>query len=333
MSKHVVPPFVIDDLELNAWIQSVLDRILANDLGSPSALESAHGPESVHGTAKWRDIDWVMRLVGKAPAVARIDFRADLDDGRAGRASGTGSLMDARGLGFKVKSKRDRFVLVTCNHVMCDPAVAGATKALGRSRHPDLMTVRFQWRNPDKVYRVEVVFQSPIDQLDITIARLVELPSEKLKHDFQSGYLEIADKDPPISINRPGPGRPPKPRLFCLHHPEGAALKLSFEDNNFVRTTTRDGTSWPVFLLYRCPTSWGSSGSPVLDELQRVVAVHRAGAETLHDGEQPKLTVKGKRGANEGTSIQSVRQAVLAWEAEKTLLTRAGKWLRGRLHL
>ena len=58
---------------------------------------------------------------------------------------------------------------------------------------------------------------------------------------------------------------------------------------------------------YRAPTEGGSSGSPVFDDSWDVIAVHHMG------GKAGMSQLNGKTGtyaANEGISIQSIRQAV-----------------------
>ncbi len=250
--------------------------------------------EQAFGNFRSRPVGaWVKPLLAAASAVALIDNKFG--------DSGTGFVCKARDLGLPF----DGYVLVTCNHVVCDPEIPGATPGSPPSRHPDYMTVTFEMRGPQQ-YRCKVIWQSPVDQLDVTVLRL--LPGLPVSIADGAPFLPLATREPQLWINLPRGGRRHQ-HFYAFHHPGGRKLALSFEDNDFTDMHPRPGTDAPNFLFYRTPTERGSSGAPILCESQEVVAMHRAGIETARGG------VKGAKAIsteNEGVSIQSIRAAITA---------------------
>lgn len=252
--------------------------------------------EAIHGSHRSRPVEtWGIPLIGACFAVARIDFKS-------GQHNGTGFLVEAKSIGLPIKG----VVVVTCNHVVCDPDKPGATVKYSDTKHPDRMKITFQLRDPNVSHECEVIWQSPVDELDISILRLTPQPTYRRRHPSEALALVLAKNDPPLEVlghNR----RWRLSRLFALHHPDGRKLEWSLEDNFFRGAKPREGTTFPTFLHYEAPTESGSSGAPILNEALEVVAVHRANSETLHDGEHP---VTPKRAVNEGLSIQSLRAAL-----------------------
>jgi Trypsin-like peptidase domain len=246
---------------------------------------------------------WVKPLLAAASAVARIDNKFG--------DSGTGFVCKARDLGLPF----DGYVLVTCNHVVCDPEIPGATPGSPQSRHPDHMTVTFEMRGPQQ-YRCKVIWQSPVDKLDVTVLRL--LPGLPVSIADGAPFLPLATREPQLWINLPRGGRRHQ-RLFALHHPGGRKLALSFEDNDFTDMHPRPGTLVPNLIYYRTPTEYGSSGAPILSEALEVVAMHRAGMETARGGEKGAKAVSTE---NEGVSIQSIRAAITAAYPKRTFWRR-----------
>lgn len=254
--------------------------------------------EAVHGSHRSRPVlSWGLPLLGACFAVARIDFKS-------GQYNGSGFLVDASSLGLPHRG----YVLVTCNHVVCDPDKPGATTRYKDSKHPARMKVTFELRDPDASYDCEVIWQSPLHELDISVLRLTPQPMHRPRYDFEAASLVLARHDPATEILGLN-GKWRLPRLFPLHHPNGRHLEWSLEDNVYRGAKARPGTTSPVFLHYECPTETGSSGAPILNEDLEVVAIHRAGTETLHDGENP---ANPARGVNEGLSVQSLREAIKA---------------------
>jgi len=131
----------------------------------------------------------------------------------------------------------------------------------------------------------EVLWSSPVEELDCTIVRLEGMPAAQ--------PLELARQ--PVTY------RTPPSRLYIIGHPGGRDLEFSLQDNLLLGCDAR-------LLHYRTPTEGGSSGSPVFDDAWRVVALHHAGDAYLSrlDG-QP-----GTYEANEGIAIAAVLQAAIA---------------------
>ena len=137
----------------------------------------------------------------------------------------------------------------------------------------------------------------------MTISRLDPMPDVSAGPGGLSPLLPIARDEPKEKV----PGRnnvPRNLRLFVVGHPAGRKLEVSLEDNDFRGLRARPNTEVPKFCHYDCPTEGGNSGSPVLDEDLEVVAVHRAGHGTLHDGITPNKELLTR---NEGTWIGAVK--------------------------
>lgn len=280
---------------IEAWVgdlerlKNKLDAVLSND--DAIAIEAHHGSHRARPVAAWG-----FKLLGAASAIARIDYLN-------GASNGTGFLIWARDVGIPL----DEYVLVTANHVVCDPDLSGATRFLKDGKHPRRMRISFELRHPRIAYTCEVLWQSPIDALDISVLRLSPQPQHHPVYDFEASGLKLAACDPDEWVGLPAGGGRRRQRLFPLHYPSGGHLSMSIEDNEFMGLKSRQNTEFPVFLHYRCPTEPGSSGCPILNENLEVVAVHRAGAETMHDGLRSAVPISR---VNEGVSIQSLRLAL-----------------------
>ena len=100
----------------------------------------------------------------------------------------------------------------------------------------------------------QVVWSSPVEELDCTIVRLEGPPPAQ--------PLELAKQ--PVTCKNTA--------VALLHHrPSGGGdLEFSLQDNRLLGCDAR-------LLHYRTPTEGGSSGSPVFDDGWRVVGLHRAG--------------------------------------------------------
>jgi hypothetical protein len=224
----------------------------------------------------------------------------------------------------------DPVVLVTANHVCCDQSEPGATKRLGLDVDPTLIDIRFSWRDPTRVFRGKVLWQSPVNALDVTVLRLDPAPTRaSLPYDFCAEHLDVALREPSATPDGHA-GRPPKPRICVLHHPNGERLSHSPHDNILQDIKARHGTQSPRFLHYRCATARGSSGGPILNDTLQVIGIHRAGSETAANGFSPVSDPRGQA-VNEGVSILSVKAAIERFETDHPLTSRIARWARAQI--
>jgi hypothetical protein len=136
---------------------------------------------------------------------------------------------------------------------------------------------------PTRTYDVaEVLFTSPPDHLDVTIARLHTYPPD-------TACCPIAA------------GRPVSPwRAYIIGHPSGVeSVQYSLHDNRYLDADD-------MRLHYRTPTEPGSSGSPVFDDTWQLVALHHRGSLTM-----PRLHGEsGAYPANEAIWWDSIAAAI-----------------------
>ena len=131
----------------------------------------------------------------------------------------------------------------------------------------------------------QVVWSSPVEELDCTIVRLEGPPPAQ--------PLELAKQ--PVTY------KTPPSRFYIIGHPGGGI------SSSRSRTTCSSAATLACSITAPRPRA-GSSGSPVFDDGWRVVYLHHAGDAYLArlDG-QP-----GTYEANEGIAIAAVLQAAAA---------------------
>lgn len=227
--------------------------------------------EKVFGKQGPRSLDWYRLGIVRARAVARIEHLS-------GDKYGTGFLVPASTLFPGVGGSKEK-VLVTNAHVL------GTTDPGALS--PESAVAYFEAIDNQRTFRVrEVLFESPPDELDVTVVRL---DGAVVGVD---PYTLAPDREPDFD--------PAAPRQFyVIGHPLGGRLSVSIDDNFQV------GWATPK-LHYRTPTQPGSSGSPVFDDAWNLIAVHHAGSVAMK-------RLDGKPGhyeANEGIWIHSVVDAI-----------------------
>lgn len=229
--------------------------------------------EKVLGDAGVVTYSWYRRGLDRSQAVAQIR-------NRYGRAVGTGFLLRAGDL--KPEWLNLGVVLVTNNHVLSTHPHNDDTLAPEQAQ-VELQALAMEGADRENIDVQEVVWSSPHDELDATIARLVELPG---------------DLDPcPITPFRPRLDG--KQRVYVIGHPEGRELSYSIDDNILLDYDDR-------FIHYRAPTEPGSSGSPVFNRDWEVIGLHHAGRNDMRQ-------LHGKSGtypANEGIWIEAIRKAI-----------------------
>ncbi len=119
-------------------------------------------------------------------------------------------------------------------------------------------------------------------KLDVTICRLSRTPNNAV------GL--------PMAAAIPCPS--PRTKAFVVGHPRAGELQFSLQDSVLLDVCTHER-----LMHYRTPTDPGSSGSPVFNKEWEVVALHHAGSQTC-----PRLSGTGCYEANEGITLQSIRQ-------------------------
>jgi hypothetical protein len=231
------------------------------------------------GMVTWQ---WMRTGLSRAAAVAIIR-QPD------GRGIGTGFLVRGRDL---APGLNDTQLLLTNAHVV-SPNPGDRPAVL-----PSDARVVFEAAPERPAFAVaEVVWTSPVDELDATLLRL--------NGEYNVDPCPIYDGelvDPALAeIDPTGV------KLYIIGHPLGGELSFSIQDNKLLDheaapggTPSRPGR---VLVHYRTPTEPGSSGSPVFEPIGwRIVALHHAGGAYMR-------RLNGKAGtyaANEGVWIKSI---------------------------
>lgn len=266
-------------------------RVDETEIPTPKAnLEKVVTP-----TGGFADFRMMLLAVRRGQSVARI-------------CSGPGVTV---GTGFLVRGSdicphlSDEPLILTNSHVVSKHGSAAAGSAPispGAARiYFDIDAIEGQ----DRGYRCELVWESPVDELDATLLR--PIPSS-----VPHPPLHIAPADVVLVPERGAVDAAPPTRLLIIGHPHGGALKISIEHSQ-KSTLLEIGTKPPaehVFLHYQTPTEPGMSGSPVLhEETGALVGLHHAGPTELAP-EIPRLNgQKGGIRANEGVLIHSITRA------------------------
>ncbi len=199
----------------------------------------------------------------------------------SGEGVGTGFLLAGSELSDQLPA--DEMFVITNAHVVSE-TVAGAL-------FPDEAQITFEALGLEDSFAVtELVFTSPPDQLDVSVLRI----------DPKAPTVEAIPVAPRL------PANDGQQRVYVIGHPLGGGLSFSLQDNVLLDMETPK-------LHYRAPTEPGSSGSPVFNAQWKLVALHHAGGTAL-----PRLNgAKGTYAANEGLWIQSIREALTAFLAQR----------------
>jgi hypothetical protein len=228
------------------------------------------GLEQVFGDDSYVVHSWLLTAFKRAAAVARVK--------RVGRTRGTGFIVP----GWILHNSWDHQVLLTNNHVLSQKPVNP------NQVRPSEAEIAFDGVDAGGPLRIKgtPLFESPIDELDVTIVRL-DRPVEHIEP------LALATELPSMCE--------PPPRMYIIGHPNGSELAYSLADNRMLAISERR-------IHYRSPTDPGSSGSPVFDERWDLVAIHRRGDKGI-----ASLSESGKTyDANEGVPILTIVKAIAA---------------------
>lgn len=131
---------------------------------------------------------------------------------------------------------------------------------------------------------------------DCAVASLV---CSDVELDYAVLRLNGAIARPPLPIARMRPHLMQGDRLNIVQHPQGGPLKYAIRSNHYVGTA---GPEHDHLLRYLTDTEPGSSGSPVLDDAWRVVALHHAASPVARQEHKGQVTYLN----NEGVAIHAI---------------------------
>lgn len=216
-------------------------------------IDDKSGFQAVYGDEASVPIDWMVTMLERCTAVARVSNSA------TGEAVGTGFLM--RGGDIRT-DWGEAPVFVTNSHVISNrPEDKAPLKAGDGSAEFTRLDAR------PKVELGDILFTSPKEDLDVTVLR-VELLLSGSSVLRPAKYLPALPKD----------GDKPQ-RIYVIGHPNGRELAITLYDNSLV--------AYPEhrYVHYRSPTEEGHSGSPVFTREWKLIALHHRARKELQVNE------------------------------------------------
>ena len=270
---------------LRARLAEMTDGELEVETGDLRRLRKQSPPdksqlEAILGDQGPQTYRWWRTGLDRAVAVAAIYQKL-------GTRIGTGFLVRAGDFGL---NPEDELLVLTNFHVVNEHgAVPGIPPTEGE--------IAFEAVNSNRRYLIEeIVWSSPVDQHDATFLRL------------KTPITDIT----PLPIAASLPVLQDTTLVYIIGHPGGRDLAFSFQDNKLLDHEGPDEGRPQIpgvcRVHYHAPTEGGSSGSPVFNSrLWQVIALHHKGGQMG----MPKLNGKqGTYAANEGISIQSVKESI-----------------------
>jgi hypothetical protein len=252
-----------------------LQRLQAQPAPDTGQLQAVLGDTGAQ-TYKW----WRTGL-DRALAVAAIRQRL-------GSRIGTGFLVRAGELGLETAGE---LLVMTNFHVVNEH---GASPGIT----PEEAQIVFEAVDADRPYDVDrIIWTSPPDRHDASLLQLTT-PVTGIE---------------PLPVAKSLPAVEKAARVYIIGHPGGRDLAFSFQDNELLDHEGPPGGTPQIpgvsRVHYRAPTEGGSSGSPVFNaHYWEVIALHHRGGKIG----MPKLNGNDRTyAANEGISMQSIRQAIL----------------------
>jgi len=261
------------------------ESIAALDQLTERELEARLGKEGP------RKIKWLKKGFTAARSIARVRYKGN----EGGLGIGTGFLVEGR---LFAPSLGGEIFLLTNAHVI-------AARSDGQAITPAMASITFdELETLPPIACDQVVWSDPF--LDASLVRLkstqASLPSpiSVEAFDFFSDDIEGVP--------------PPRRRAYIIGHPEGGDLSMSLDDAEIVDLGRRRQDEAGIFVHYKTPTEPGSSGSPVLNDDWRVIALHHAGPPRQTSGSAQGLRKLGGRPgfnwANEGILLASIAEKV-----------------------
>ena len=255
----------------------VVIQNLSREIASAGKIVSDKKYEAILGEDRYKTYNWYVMGLERATSVGKVV-------NRVGDGIGTGFLL--KGSDIHPTITEDWVFLTNAHVISDDPQEQSGTP---RSLDPDDAVVVFQ-AGPDagKTFEIDrLIFTSRRNDLDCTIATLAQATS------FDAP-TRVSKSLPRLSAGK-------NHRVFVIGHPKGGSLSFSLHDNILL-----DHQSPKIH--YRAPTEGGSSGSPVFNSTWSLIGIHHLGGESV----QKLNNQSGFYEANEGISIQSIRNAVAA---------------------
>lgn len=232
-----------------------------------------------------RTVVWVDDLVNLTTAIGRVEHRQKGHLGTTFRVLADN--ISSRLGGGKV--------LLTALHVVRDYADF-------RSMELRDIVVRLDRRNRQEGIKVTLVWWSEI--ADVAILRLQSEPSMANLKLGEADVLPLARTEVPVKVKtEDGDWR--NSRLFPVGFPRGGEMCIPLEETRF---TERVNVGPLSLLHYLGATAPGSSGCPVIDESQKVAAIHLRYGDSTQS--RVSAALLGRHHTNEGLSIPSLIQHV-----------------------
>jgi hypothetical protein len=263
--SRILPPL---EARLYARGQTVM-------IAPDAAVKAQHSPqkEKVFGNSPFMPAAVLLRGAECSQLVCRVEDKLN-------QGFGTGFMVQG-----KLLSKRfpDELVLITNAHVMSPKGDGGSLTAA--QAHVSFYANTDKRGQPHTSKIKKILWSSPPDALDATIATLEKKPPEKTEFAL-AARLPAADS---------------KQTVYIIGHPGGGGLAYSLNDNELLD----HGDPNDARVHYRTPTEPGSSGSPVFNAVWELIALHHAG-----DAAMEKIHGKGTYEANEGISFNHILPAI-----------------------
>lgn len=243
------------------------DRL--SELGNLENSQAGVVLEKVFGAERFKTLKWWRNGLLRCRAVVRIDDRND------DSPIGTGFLV----AGNEIHPSLPELVVVTNCHVVPDRVKERDAVVTfhglddNEAGRKSFLVQRLWWRSP----------ASP-PGVDTAILELDGKPNVE--------PVPLADT---LHLQND------KSRAYIIGHPRGYDQpQFSIQDNLLLDHDD-------VRLHYRSPTEGGSSGSPVFEDLWKVIGLHHAGSARMSC-----LTKTGTHAANEALRIDAIRAAIAA---------------------
>jgi len=255
-----------DEVNGHTILNILRGQLLLRQGGSVQLQASAatFNLEKVFGFDRSVSLTWYSTGLERAKSIARIETND--------KGFGTGWLVNAADF----FPGRTGFLLLTNAHVIGP----NTTDRYPGSLRPEDATIHFQIQGW-KLAAGNVIFHSPVNELDATFLELPNLPPGAVALPLDPSVLTLAT---------------PPQRLYIIGHPGGRDLEFSLQDNHLLAANE-------LKVHYRTPSEGGSSGSPVFGPTDwKVVALHHAGRNDM-------LRLDGQQGiyeANEGIALAAL---------------------------